>query len=63
MVEDRDCRSLVIRDPDFVLFVILPSLTPDFMAWTTVIALAVDMIFGFHPVRKRNGQRSLCLSL
>ena len=53
-MEDRDCRSLVIRDPDFFLFVILPSLTPDFMAWTTVTALAVDMIFGFHPVRKSN---------
>lgn len=53
-MEDRDCRSLVIRDPDFFLFVILPSLTPDFMAWTTVTALAVDMISGFHPVRKSN---------
>lgn len=39
------------------------SLTHDFTAWTTVTALAVDMIFGFHPVRKSNGRRSLCLSL
>ena len=49
--------------PRLFPFVTLPSLTHDVMAWTTMTALAVDMICGFHPVRKSNGHRSLCLSL
>ena len=50
----KKCRSLVIRDPDFS-FVILPSLTHGSMAWSMMAALAVDMIFEFHPDGKNNG--------